>query len=81
MAVKRFSGQFRRPDEAMLREKAGYDDPRARFYKAMLEASTYDEYYRLSGDEPVYPRTYKGPVTAHMEIRYARSVRGWIADH
>ena len=80
MAAKRFSGSFQRLDEAMLREKAGYDDPRASFYKAMLSASTYEEYYRLAGDEPVYPKTYNGPVTAHMEIRYARNERCWIAD-
>ena len=75
----RLTGRFTRLNEAFLREKANSDDARARFYQAMLSTTNYDEYYKLAGPE-VSVATYRtGPVTADMEIKYARR-KGWIED-
>ena len=76
------SGRYIRLEEAKLREKAARaDDPRARFYRAMLEANTYEDYYRLAGTDSVQPKSYVSRrVNAHMEIKYARNPRKWIAD-
>lgn len=78
----RFTGRFTRLNEAMLREKASKtNDPRARFYRAMIEANTYEQYYEFAGQESAQPATYRNrPVTAHMEIRYVRNDRKWIED-
>jgi len=77
-----FRGPYVRMDLARLREKAGReDDPRNAFYRAMLDFDSYEDYYRAVGDLTVEPKTYRSrPVTAHAEIRYARTQMGWLAD-
>jgi hypothetical protein len=79
MPEARFRGPYIRKNVAFLKEKANLKhDPRHRFYEAMLMCDTYEAYYREAGEVKVEPATYKTkPVTAHMEIRYAR-LRGWI---
>ena len=81
MRETRFHGPYIRKNIAFLKEKANRrHDPRHRFYEAMLACDTYEAYYREAGEAKVEPETYKTkPVTAHMEIRYARE-HGWIAD-
>ena len=71
-----------RLNEAILREKAGRtDDPRHSFYGAMLTSNSYEEYYRKVDGLKVQPATYRcRPVTARMEMQYARTRMGWIAD-
>lgn len=77
---KPLAGRFHCLNTAILREKANRDDPRAPFYAAMLAADTYETYYRLAGSGSVEVESYrKGPITAHMEIMYARR-NGWIED-
>lgn len=78
--AQHLAGRFRILKGDILREKANRDDPRAPFYAAMLAADTYEAYYRLTGSEPVTIESYRsGPITAHMEIVYARR-NGWIGD-
>lgn len=69
-------------NEAILREKANRrGDPRHVFYEAILSSNTYEDYYRNASHLKVEPETCRtSPVTAHMEIRYVRNSRGWIAD-
>ncbi|WP_271200391.1 hypothetical protein [Methylopila turkensis] len=74
------SGRFIRVKEALLREHAERDDPRAPFYAAMLAVDTYEDYDALAGSRPVaVPDRRIGSVTPRDEIRHARR-RGWIAD-
>jgi hypothetical protein len=82
MPEVRFHGPYVRMNEAILKEKANrMNDPRHPFYEAMLSSKTYEEYYRRVGGVKVQPQTYRtSPVSAHMEMRYARSQMGWIAD-
>ena len=74
-------GNFVRVNEAFLREKANRThDPRIVFYKAMLEADTYEAYAAAVRGVEVSVETYRtGPINGGMEIRYARR-SGWIAD-
>lgn len=76
-----FAGPFVRTNEAILKEKANRKgDPRYPFYEAMLSCNTYEDYFRKVGGLVVQPATYRSrPVTAQMEIRYAKT-RRWIAD-
>ena len=77
----RFHGPYLRKRPVILEKKANRkDDPRHCFYEAMLKSDTYEDYYRKVGTLIVYPATYRGPVSAHGEMRYARTDRGWIAD-
>lgn len=74
------SGRFVRVKEALLRDRAESDDPRAPFYSAMLAVDTYEDYDALAGAKAVRaPGSNTGPVTPRDEIRHARR-RGWIAD-
>jgi hypothetical protein len=81
MPEKRLRGRYELKKTAFLKEKAERrDDPRHVFYEAMVSSDNYDEYYRKVGNLKVHPPTFKnGPISAHMEIRYARW-KGWIAD-
>lgn len=78
----RLVGPYVRNNTTILKEKAARKyDPRNRFYEAILSSRTYEEYYQNAGEAKVQPATYKcRPVSAHMEIRYARR-NGWIADN
>ena len=77
-----FSGPYVRVNEAILREKSNNtDDPRHPFYRAMISSDSYEDYYLKVKGLTVQPATYHTrPVTAQMEIRYARTQMGWIAD-
>jgi len=78
--AQHLTGRFRILMSGTLRDKANQDDPRAPFYAAMLAADTYEAYYRLAGSVPVRVESYNsGPITAQMEIMYARR-NGWIED-
>jgi hypothetical protein len=81
MRETRLRGRFILNNTAFLQEKAERKhDPRHRFYEAILASDTYEDYYDRVGGLKVHPATFRrGPVTAHMEIQYARA-RGWIAD-
>jgi hypothetical protein len=77
----RFRGPYTVVNAAFLREKANRtSDPRHVFYAAMLSGKTYEDYYAEVGHVVVEVASYRsGPITANMEIRYARKCR-WIAD-
>lgn len=78
--LKLLTGRFQCLNDAVLRDKANRDDPRAPFYAAMLAADTYEAYYRLAGSSSVEVASYRAcPITPHMEIMYARR-NGWIKD-
>ena len=72
-------GPYAIRDAAFLSERANrLDDPRYRFYRAMLSSKTYEQYYLQVGDLEVEPPTFVSrPVNADMEIKYAKK-RGWI---
>jgi hypothetical protein len=74
-------GNYRIVKAAFLREKAGRkDDPRHKFYEAMIDNETYEGYLAQVGQEQVSVPTYKtGPINGRMEILYARR-SGWIVD-
>jgi hypothetical protein len=78
----KFQGPYVRKKLAILKEKANrLSDPRHIFYAAMLSSDTYEDYYLKVGEEQVRPQTFKnGPISGHMEMRYARTSMGWIAD-
>ena len=75
-------GPYIRLNEAIIREKAGrIDDPRHTFYQAMLTSDSYEEYYRKVDGLKVRPTTYSSrPVTARMEMNYARTQMRWVSD-
>lgn len=60
------------------------DDPRAIFYKALLNSDTYEAYLAaLGGNVAVFPKTFGNgqvPVTAEAEYKYVRDRRHWISE-
>jgi hypothetical protein len=77
-----FSGRFKRVNKAFLQERANRQhDPRHIFYKAMLEAETYEAYEAMVGNKEVLVETFNPPrlINGHTEMWYARD-SGWIED-
>ena len=74
-------GPYRIVDRAILIEKANRgNDPRRRFYRAMLSNNRYETYLAEVGSVSVQVHSYRsGPITGRMEILYARR-SGWIED-
>jgi len=74
-------GRYRIVNDAFLREKAGrLNDPRHKFYEAMLSSKTYEEYLAQVGQAEVTVPTFKtGSISGRREILYARR-HGWISD-
>ena len=81
-AMTAHHGPYIRLNEAILREKAGRtDDPRHTFYEAMLTSNSYEGYYRKVDGLKVRPATFRSrPVTARMEMNYARTQMEWVID-
>lgn len=74
------SGAYVRANEHFLREKAGRNDPRNVFYRAMLENDTYEAYLARVGSINVeIPGLKTNPINGRMEILYARR-NGWVED-
>lgn len=73
------SGRYEKINTAFLNERSTRrDDPRHSFYEAIFGCETFEDYYRMAGDEYVQPLTTSFPVHADMEIKYALK-RGWVA--
>lgn len=78
MARKVLRGRYVLRNDTFLRGKSERDDPRAPFYRAMLDARTFEEYYKACGDIAVDVPTHKSrKITPHAEIVYAL-YRKWI---
>ena len=60
------------------------DDPRHRYYVALLSATSFDDYVEaIQGDTPVFPSTYgrgRVPISPLREYLYARDDRRWIEE-
>ena len=78
-------GNYRISDQAQLNDHANRSsDPRNRFYKAMLENDTYEDYEVAVRGITVSPATPMGtyaarPITGRAEFLYARR-QGWIEN-
>lgn len=75
---------YRIVDLAALQRRADdHSDPRYRYYDAMLNSTTYDEYVaKIKGEVPVFPSTVKNGKKAiwpRAEFKYALEDCGWIA--
>lgn len=74
------TGRYVVVDAPFMREKAGRNDPRNIFYRALLSSDTYEEYLAKVGAIAVEVKSYASkPITGRMEIIYCR-YRGWIED-
>lgn len=72
-------GPYEKVNIAFMQQRAGrQEDPRRKFYAAILACETFEDYYRAAGDDDVLPDTFRTrPVNADMEIKYVLKNR-WI---
>lgn len=74
-------GRYQITNVAFLRERANrVDDPRCKFYEAILLSASFEEYYLRVGNLVVKPNSTSYEINADMEIKYAVK-RGWVIDN
>ena len=72
------TGSYEKINMAFMHERANRrNDPRHKFYEAILSNNSFSQYYSEVGDLVVRPTTTSYDVNADMEIKYALR-RGWI---
>ena len=72
------TGNYEKITTAFMHERAKrLNDPRHKFYEAILSTNSFSQYYSEVGNLVVRPSTTSYDVNADMEIKYALRC-GWI---